>query len=129
MTEEIFNTIFKVVLIPLLSVLTTYLVRWIDSKIVEIKTNTNNALLQKYLDMLNDIIISNVIMVNQTYVDSLKASGNFSLEAQQEAFKKVHDNIMASLGEEAFEFLYAAMGDLELYISTQIEAAVKLNKQ
>lgn len=126
--NEILTTIFKVVIIPLLSVLTGYLIKWINAKAKELKVKTDNEYAHKYIDMLQDTIINTVIAVNQTYVDSLKAQDKFDLEAQKEAFKQVYENVMASLTEEALIYLNTAIGDLDTYIANQIEAAVRDNK-
>ena len=126
--NELLQTIFQVVIIPLLTVLTGYAVKWINAKANEIKSNTENEYAQKYITMLNDTITSAVIAVNQTYVDALKQQNAFTKEAQEEAFKRVYETVMATLTEEADKYLEAIIGDLNAYITTKIEEAVKENK-
>jgi hypothetical protein len=69
---EILNTIFELVIFPLLGVGATYLVVLIDAKIKEIKQKTDNEKFNKYLDMLNNTISDCVIATTQTYVSALK---------------------------------------------------------
>ena len=88
--REILATIFQVVIIPLLTVLVGYAVKWINAKAEEIKASTDNAYAQKYIDMLRETIVTNVIAVNQTYVEALKDKDAFTLEAQQEAFVNIY---------------------------------------
>lgn len=126
--NEILTTIFKVVIIPLLSVLTGYLIKWINAKAQELKATTDNTYAHKYVDMLQETIIKTVIAVNQTYVDALKDKNAFTIEAQKEAFQRVYDSVMASLTEEALEYLNSIIGDLNEYITNHIEAAVNENK-
>ena len=126
--NELLQTIFQVVIIPLLTVLTGYAVKWINAKANEIKANTDNEYAQKYITMLNDTITSTVIAVNQTYVDALKDKDAFTKEAQEEAFKRVYTAVMASLTEEADYYLSQIIGDLNEYITNKIEEQVKLNK-
>ena len=126
--NELLQTIFQLVIIPLLSVLTGYAIKWINAKAKELKANTENTLAHKYIDMLQNTITSTVIAVNQTYVDALKGKDAFTAEAQREAFERVYESVMASLTEEALAYLHSAIGDLDDYISNQIEAAVKENK-
>lgn len=126
---EITNTIFQMVLIPLLIALTTYAVKWINAKANNLKANTENEYAQKYIDMLNDTITSTVIAINQTYVDALKDKNAFDKEAQEEAFKRVFDMVQATLTEEANKYLNEAIDDLNLYITIKIEEAVKENKK
>ena len=126
--QELLRTIFQVVIIPLLTVLTGYAVKWINAKANEIKATTKNEYAQKYITMLNDTITAAVIAVNQTYVDALKEKDAFDKQAQEEAFKRVYETVILSLTEEANLYLAEIIGDLNAYISTKIEEAVKINK-
>lgn len=126
--NEMLQTIFQVVIIPLLTVLTGYAVKWINAKANEIKQNTSNALAQKYITMLNSTITSAVVAVNQTYVDALKEKNAFTKEAQEEAFKRVYENVMLSLTEEANVYLAEIIGDLNTYITDKIEEEVNIHK-
>lgn len=126
--QELLQTIFQVVIIPLLTVLTGYAVKWINAKANEIKATTKNKYAEKYITMLNDTITSAVIAVNQTYVDALKEKDAFDKQAQEEAFKRVYETVMLSLTEEANIYLAEIIGDLNAYISTKIEETVKANK-
>lgn len=120
--------IFEVCLIPLLGVLTTYLVKYINVKQKAITADTDNELTNKYVNMLADTITKCVIATNQTYVDSLKNKQAFTKEAQQEAYQKTLDAVMSILSDDAKNYLTSTFGDLETYIEKQIEAAVSENK-
>ena len=133
---ELINQIFQVCIVPLLAVLTTYLVKYIDAKKDELivkkeeaNTNKENMLADKYIKMLADTIKACVIATNQTYVDSLKDKNAFDGEAQKEAFKKTSDAVMLILSQEAKDYLSTIYGDLNQYIITQIEASVNENKK
>ena len=126
--DKILNTIFQFVLIPILPVLVGYFIKWINSKSNELKQKTTNANIEKYINLLTDTITAAVVMVNQTYVDSLKASGNFGLDAQKEAFKRVYNTVLLSLTDEAKFYLNEVIGDLEAYITAKIEQEVNYNK-
>ena len=121
--------IFEVCIVPLLGILTAFLVQYINAKKVEISTNVDNKLTDKYINMLADTITKCVIATNQTYVDSLKDKEVFTVEAQKEAYKKTMDAVMAILSEEAKTYLTNTFGDLETYLQTQIEATVSANKK
>lgn len=121
--------IFEVCIVPLLGILTAFLIQYINAKKVEISTNVDNKLADKYINMLADTITKCVIATNQTYVDSLKNKEVFTVEAQKEAYKKTMDAVMAILSEEAKTYLTNTFGDLETYLQTQIEATVSANKK
>jgi len=126
--HELLQTIFQVVIIPLLTVLTGFAVKWINAKADEIVANTKDQYAKKYITMLNNTISAAVIAVNQTYVDALKEKDAFTAEAQKEAFKRVHETVTLSLTEEATVYLNEIIGDLDTYIATKIEEQVKINK-
>ena len=121
--------IFEVCIIPLLGVLTAYVVKYIQVKSAEITKNTDNTLIDKYTGMLADTISACVLATNQTYVEALKKHGNFDAEAQKNAFNMTLDAVMNILNEDAKEYLSEAFGDLNSYITSQIEASVNMNKK
>lgn len=125
---KIIAQIFEVIIFPLLSIGTIYLINLIKVKIQELKQKKNDDLYHKYLDMLEDTIIQCVLATTQTYVDSLKKEGTFDADAQKVAFTKTYTNVMKILSAEAKEYLTEALGDLEAYVYNRIEANVKLTK-
>ena len=125
---ELITQIFEVCIIPLITVLTAYFVKWINIKTEELKEETKNEKTEKYLDMLNNTITNCVIATTQTYVDTLKAQGAFDMEAQKTAFNMTYEAVAKLLTDEAAEYLNEAVGDLNLYITQKIEAEVNLNK-
>lgn len=125
---ELIADIFQVCIIPLLGVLTAFFVKWVNAKSAEIKTNVDDATLQKYMDMLTKTITDCVVATNQTYVESLKQQGKFDAEAQKEAFKLTSEAVLSILSAEAQMYLSTAVGDLNIYITKKIEAEVKRNK-
>ena len=128
MTSELLTQIFQVCIIPLLGVLTTFIIKWINVKSDQIQKNNDNTLANKYIQMLNDTINSCVIATNQTYVESLKKQGKFDAEAQKQAFEQTTQAVLTILSQEAKDYLANIYGDLDKYISEKIEASVNINK-
>ena len=120
--------ILEVCVIPLLGVLTAYLVKYIKIKSAEIQATVDNDTADKYIALLSDTITACVIATNQTYVEELKKNNAFTAEAQKEAFKLTYDAVMAVLTEEAEKCLSEIYGDLAAYITAKIEAEVNLSK-
>ena len=127
-TLQMISEIINVCVIPLLGVLVTYLVKYINAKSKELEAQTDSAIAKKYISMLSTTITSCVIATNQTYVESLKKQGRFDAEAQKEAFQMTLNAVLAVLNDEAKEYLTAVYGDLNAYITNQIEATVNQNK-
>lgn len=122
------SDIFEVCVLPLLGVLTMYIVKFIQVKSAEITGKVDHDLADKYINMLAVTIENCVIATNQTYVETLKAAGKFDAEAQKTAFNMTKNAVMAILSDEAKKYLESAVGDLNEYITQQIEAAVNVNK-
>lgn len=125
---QMLSQIFEVCVIPLLGILTAYLVQYIATKKDALIKQNDNALAAKYITMLSKTITDCVIATNQTYVDSLKSQGKFDAEAQKKAFNMTLTAVLSILNDEAKEYLTAIYGDLNIYITKQIEAAVNKNK-
>lgn len=120
--------VFEVCIVPLLGVLTCFLVNYIKAKTTELNTNNSNELLSKYLTMLSDTVCDCVIATNQTYVEALKNKNAFDAEAQKVAFEMTYNAVIKVLSAEATEYLTNIYGDLSVYITNMIEAEVNRNK-
>ena len=128
MLQDFIPVLFQVCIIPLLGVLTTFFVKWVNAKSAEIQTNIDDVTLNKYLQMLTETITDCVIATNQTFVESLKAQGKFDEEAQKEAFRLTSMSVIAILTDDAKEYLTNMYGDLSIYITNMIEAEVNRNR-
>ena len=106
---ELLQQIFELCIVPLLGILTAYIVKLVQNK---------------YLDMLNNTIAECVVATNQTYVWALKQQNAFDKEAQKQALEMTRDRVIEILNDEAKEYLSEAYGDLEQYILTKIESTV-----
>lgn len=126
--NEIFPQIFELCIIPLLGILTTFLVLLIKTKMSELSERISDETAKKYANMLAETIGDCVIATNQTYVESLKKEGRFDAEAQKQALQQTYNNVMALLSDEAKEYFAEASGDIEKLIKTKIEATVKAVK-
>lgn len=126
---EMLFQIFELCIIPLLAVLTGYLVQWIKAKTAEATEKNQKDVFDKYITMLGETIAKCVSATNQTYVDALKKAGSFDAEAQKHAFEMTLNAVMNVLGKDAIEYLTAIYGDLTSYLTTLIEAEVKAQKE
>ncbi len=124
----LFEQIFITIIIPLLGVLTVYIINCINKYSKKLQSQTNNELITKYIGTLNDIIITCVIATNQTYVNSLKEQNKFDLQAQQTAFEMTYKAVKDILSDEIINILSMVYEDLDLYIKQQIESVVSMNR-
>ena len=124
----VLEQIFNLVIYPVLGLVGIYLTYLIKVKIDELKQKTKDDTAKKYLDMLNETIAAAVLATTQTYVEALKKQGKFDEAAQKEAFKQTYEAVMKVLTDEAMKYIAVSVGDIETYITNQIESQVKITK-
>jgi hypothetical protein len=97
---ELINSIINIILIPILPLLTAYLVALIKRKTTEIESQMKNKELAKYLDIAENAVITAVTAVNQVYVDALKKSkGSLTFYEQRVAFEMAREKVQKILGD------------------------------
>ena len=105
------------IILPLISFLGIKLSQWLSTKIKDEKAA---ALFTKAVN-----IVTNAVRITfQTYVESLKNSGSFGKEEQLIAFEKAKAIITSELTEDLKTFIVQNYGDLQTWISNQIEATI-----
>ena len=105
------------IILPLISFLGIKLSQWLSTKIKDEKAQT---LFNKAIG-----IVTNAVQVTfQTYVESLKNSGSFGKDEQAIAFDKAKAIITSELTEELKTFITENYGDLQKWITNQIEASI-----
>ena len=82
----------------------------------------------KYADAVESVYAA-VAYVNQTFVDSLKASGDFGGEAARQAFHMARAAALDCMKESTYKWLEETYNDLDTWLEVQIESAVKSNKK
>lgn len=125
---EIIIQIFQLCIIPLLGILTKYLVDYLNARRDELNAKTENETAQKYTTMIFNTITKCVIATNQTYVNSLKEQNAFDAEAQKTAFNKTMNAVLEILSEDAKQYIIETTGDLNTYLTNLIEAEVNKNR-
>lgn len=118
--EITLNEVLYTLITCALMVVVRFGVQLIRTKTAEIK----NTEVQQMIDNIGDI----VIMVSQTFVDSLKESGNFDKEAQAEAFNMAKTAALNGMSDSMKKYIDKYCGGLDEWLRIQIEAWVKKNK-
>lgn len=118
--EITLNEVLYTLITCALMIVVRFGVQLIRTKTAEIK----NAEIQQMIDNIGDI----VIMVSQTFVDSLKESGNFDKEAQAKAFNMAKTAALNGMSDSMKKYIDKYCGGLDEWLRIQIEAWVKKNK-
>ena len=118
--EITLNEVLYTLITCALMIVVRFGVQLIRTKTAEIK----NAEVQQMIDNIGDI----VIMVSQTFVDSLKESGNFDKEAQAKAFNMAKTAALNGMSDSMKKYIDKYCGGLDEWLRIQIEAWVKKNE-
>ena len=125
---DIINQLFQTLLPVAMAAISVTLIYYITNVVKSSKIKTDNELAIKYLDMLEDTITKAVLATTQTYVENMKNKNAFDKEAQKTAFDMTYNAVMKVLTDDVKVYLEQIVGDLDTYITAQIEATVKLAK-
>ena len=118
---NILSVVVTAVILPLISYAGTRLITYLNSKIKD-----ENARI--HLTTATDIVVNAVRSVFQTYVESLKASGNFNKEAQLTALTKAKDIALEQMTDEVKNFITKNYGSVDAWLTTNIESTINLIK-
>ena len=109
-------------------ILTAFALKFLSKYFNKISVETDQLIISDTINESLDLIMKVVSSTSQTYVDSLKASGEFTKEAQKKAFNETKDTIMNLLSEESKELLATLYQDIDAWLTVQIESAVREQK-
>lgn len=121
MLINIISVLVTAVVIPVISLLGAKLVSWLSTKIKNEKAN-------KMIKTATEIVVSAVKTVFQTYVDALKKEEKFDKESQILALTKAKDIALSQMTEDVKEFIQTNYGELDLWLTIQIEATINTLK-
>ena len=125
---DLLQQVFEVCVIPLLGVLTTFLVKFIKTKQKAAEEKNKQDNLDKYISLLGETIADCVAATTQTYVENMKNENVFDKEAQKKALDDTCDAVIKILSDDAKDALNLAYSDLQMIVKQKIEAEVKKQK-
>ena len=111
------NDILYVVLTAAVPLILRYIYQFVSAKVAD----------TKYASAV-DAVFNAVEYVNQTFVDSLKQSGNFDENAKTAAFLKAKEATLEIMDSGTKKWLEKTHKDLDEWLTVQIESAVKAVK-
>ncbi len=118
---NILSVVVSAVVLPLISLIGAKLVSFINAKI-------NNEKASKLLEKATEIVTSAVRSVFQTYVEALKKNGTFDKDSQISALNQAKTIAINQMTDEVKTYISATYGDLDNWLSTNIEATINLLK-
>lgn len=129
MTQEQIATLITTIVLPVLTALAAFAIAYLRKKTAELTASIKDKTAQKYVDMACSAALQAVQYTTQTYVDALKAKGEFDKQAQLEALNKAKDVAVSMITEDAKNIITEAYGDFDVWIYTKIEQLVRETKE
>lgn len=126
--NEFFSTLLQAVLVAAVPVIAAFASKGFVALAQYLGVKVENATFAKYTDQIAKAVSTAVIYVAQTYVDELKKSGTFTEENQKIAMQKALEVAKKQLTQEALEFIEITYGDITEYLTSKLEAEVKIQK-
>ena len=117
----VISTVVTAIVLPLIALAGKKLIDYINTK-------TQNEKLRAALSQANEAVQKAVALTAQTYVDELKKQGAFDATAQIAAFDRAIVAAQASISADAKTIIAANVGNLDNWLTTAVEAAVKASK-
>lgn len=128
MINEAINNIFMAVIIVAVPSVSALAIQAVQKITDQLAAQTENETIDRILAEIADMVRDAVAATSQTYVDALKAAGNFGEEAQRQALRLALAACLGSLSQSAKDFIQENFGDAETYLTGRIEAEVKRQK-
>lgn len=125
---DVLEILFKLIVLPIIPLVVLYAKTFIQLKIEELQEKIDNENVDKYLGLANDILQKVVTEVTQTYVDNLKSTNSFDVEAQKKAFMLAKEKFELIATDEVKNVIDEVMGDYDAWIQSSIEALVNQQK-
>lgn len=126
--REFLEVIMYLVATVLMPVVVKYFATYLNAKKNVITEQLENEMLRKYADDAFECVMNAVVDVNQTFVESLKKSGNFSEESQLQAFKMAKNKVIDIISDESKNAITVLYRDFDAWLNTQIEVCVNSEK-
>lgn len=126
--KEFLETIMYLVATVLMPVVVKYAADYLNARKTIVTEQLENEKIRGYADDAFECVMNAVIDVNQTFVDTLKKSGTFSPEAQEEAFTMAKNKVINIISEESINAINLLYSDFNAWLDTQIEVCVNTRK-
>lgn len=131
MTQFLQDVIYAVI-IAAVPIITKYAIDWLyasKEKITIDNELTNTLITDEIINTAIDSVADIVAFISQTYVDSLKKSGSFTVEAQESARANAIDAAKVLIAHDTQVLISSLYGDFDVWLGVQIEKAVKAQKK
>lgn len=129
---EVLNYCLYVVITVILPVIAKYIIDFTKAKIKEsnfIEEAVKNEYVSSLVEDALSSVMDAVLYVNQTFVDTLKANGEFTQNAWTEAKQKAYQAALLTISEESKKAIDELYGSFDKWLQLKIESSVNTAKK
>lgn len=125
---NILRDVAYVVIIGVIPIISKYVICYLQAREIKLSQEVEDETFETTRILTLELIQNVVDMVSQTYVDSLKNKGEFTKEAQAEAFNRALTLCKELMSDSSKEIIEAGYKDLDSWIGMNIESYIKSKK-
>ena len=128
---QVILAVVSAVLVPMVGVAVNALNTWLKAKAEQVKAQTNNDALDKYVYLATTITEQVVDYLNTTMVNDMKIAaedGHLTQDEAEDIMLKAKQNILSMIGDAGQEVLQNVFGDLDAILDLWITNATEKAK-
>ena len=126
--QGLLSTLLQAVLTVVVPIVSAHLVSFINKQAEVAQARQENEAVARYISEISMAVTNAVLFTSQTYTDEARRTGSFDIGKQKQALALAIEMAKGSLTVDALDFISMAYGDLQAYLTLQIEAEVKAQK-
>ena len=126
--NAVLGTIIQVIIIPLITLGSLYLKKFVNKKMEELEEQTKNEALAKQLEIAKETLEACVTTTTETFVKDLKKVDNFTDEDKVLAFEQTRRAFLDTVSTGTILALETLYGDYENWIKVQTERILAESK-
>ena len=127
--NAVLGTIIQVIIIPLITLGSLYLKKFINTKMSKLEEEAKNEVLAKQLEIAKETLEACVTSTSETFVKDLKKIDNFTDEDKVLAFEQTRRAFLDTVSTGTILALETLYGDYDNWIRVQTEKILAESKK
>lgn len=128
--NKLLPIIINIMIIPILPVVTAFIIAYIKKKTQELETGMKNTEMNRYIHLAEDAVATAVTSVNQIFVDGIKQrNSSMTPYEQKAAFGMAKEKALRIIGDKGIGVLKNLYRDFDAWLENRIEYYVSLSKK
>ena len=122
--KSILTYLIMTIIVAAVPIITKVAISFFKSFSAEKIEKIKNENIKNIVKDAEDLVCQAVMHISQTFVESLKKSGDFTEIQQEKAFEKAKEEVIELIPNKAVDTLSDLYGDFDLWLESKIEQTV-----